>query len=70
MIWQKINYVHLNPLVEGIVTKREHYLYSSAKNYMEEEGLLDVKLMDLLDTTGYISYGNVVCRFTGQRPEI
>ncbi len=44
--------------VEGIVSKREHYLYSSAKNYAQEEAvLIDVRLMDLFDTTGYIHMG-------------
>ena len=58
VIWQKINYIHLNPVVEDIVSKREHYLYSSAKNYAQEEAvLIDVRLMDLFDSTGYIHSG-------------
>ena len=58
VIWQKINYIHLNPVVEGIVSKREHYIYSSAKNYMEEKDvLIDVRLMDLFNDSGYLHTG-------------
>ena len=32
-IFQKINYIHNNPVEAGIVEKPEHYLYSSAKDY-------------------------------------
>jgi putative transposase len=39
---QKLNYIHQNPVVEGWVEAPEHYLYSSAKNYAGEKGLLDV----------------------------
>jgi len=46
VIWKKINYIHLNPLVAGIVSKREDYCFSSASNYAGEEGMLEVELMD------------------------
>ena len=42
MIDEKINYVHQNPVEEGIVFRAEDYLYSSAANYAGEKGLLDV----------------------------
>ena len=43
-IFQKINYIHNNPVEAGIVEKPEHYLYSSAKDYFltKKCGLLDV----------------------------
>jgi len=43
-IVQKTNYIHQNPVESGIVEKPEHYLYSSAKDYMltKKCGLLDV----------------------------
>jgi putative transposase len=43
-ICQKINYIHQNPVEAGIVEKPEHYLYSSAKDYVLRTkcGLLDV----------------------------
>ncbi len=43
-ICQKINYIHQNPVEAGIVEKPEHYLYSSAKDYVLRTkcGLLEV----------------------------
>ena len=43
-IFQKTNYTHQNPVEAGIVEKPEHYLYSSAKDYVltKKCGLLDV----------------------------
>jgi len=45
--FQKLNYIHNNPLVAGIVEKPEHYLYSSARDYFETKkcGLLDVSFL-------------------------
>ena len=43
-IFQKINYIHNNPVEAGIVEKPEHYLYSSSKDYFQTKkcGLLDL----------------------------
>lgn len=41
VIQEKINYTHQNPVVEGLVYKAEDYVYSSAKDYSGEQGLLD-----------------------------
>ena len=43
-IFQKINYIHNNPVEAGIVEKPEHYLYSSANDYCQTRkcGLLDL----------------------------
>ena len=43
-IFQKINYIHNNPVEAGIVDKPEHYLYSSPKDYFQTRkcGLLDL----------------------------
>jgi hypothetical protein len=40
---QAENYIHMNPVVAGLVEKPEHYLYSSAKDYHATMkcGLLD-----------------------------
>jgi REP element-mobilizing transposase RayT len=38
----KINYIHENPVRAGIVEKAEDYLYSSARNYAELDGVLEV----------------------------
>jgi len=39
---QKIEYIHQNPVRAGLVNKAEDYLFSSARNYAEMDGLLDV----------------------------
>ena len=41
VIKEKIDYVHNNPVVEGLVYKPEDYVYSSAIDYAGEKGLLD-----------------------------
>ncbi|MFM2225432.1 MAG: hypothetical protein RJA07_1634 [Bacteroidota bacterium] len=41
-IQQKLNYIHQNPVRAGIVSKPEHYLYSSASNYAGEESLIEI----------------------------
>ena len=46
-IAQKMNYIHNNPVVAGIVDQPEHYLYSSARDYVygKKCGLLDVEFI-------------------------
>jgi len=39
---QKIEYIHQNPVKAGIVEKGIDYPFSSARNYAEMDGLLDV----------------------------
>jgi len=41
---QKLNYIHDNPVRAGIVDKPEHYIYSSAKDYLLQKdcGLLKI----------------------------
>ena len=45
-IWQKLNYIHQNPVVEKFVMKEEEYLLSSARNYY---GLPSSQIFPLLD---------------------
>jgi hypothetical protein len=42
VIDQKIDYIHMNPVKEGLVFRPEDYVYSSAPDYAGEKGLLDV----------------------------
>ena len=42
--WEKLDYIHNNPLEEMIVEKPEDYLFSSARNYADLKGFLDVVL--------------------------
>ncbi len=44
--WEKLDYIHKNPVRAGIVENPEDYLYSSARNYADMEALLDVILLD------------------------
>ena len=42
MMRQKVEYIHMNPIRRGFVDTPEHWRYSSARNYIGEEGVLDV----------------------------
>ncbi|NBG65088.1 REP-associated tyrosine transposase [Acidiluteibacter ferrifornacis] len=42
---QKIDYINYNPVKARIVEFPEHYIYSSARNYAEMEGLLAVEIL-------------------------
>ena len=41
VIQQKIDYIHNNPVEEGIVFRPEDYKYSSAVDYSGERGILE-----------------------------
>ncbi len=43
---QKVDYVHENPVKEGVVDKPEDYIYSSARDYCGMNGLLKVEYLD------------------------
>ena len=42
MMWQKIEYIHNNPLRRGYVDDPIHWRYSSARSYAGQAGLMDV----------------------------
>jgi len=44
---QKLEYIHNNPVVAGIVEKAEEYIYSSARNYYFEKqcGLIEIEFL-------------------------
>ena len=42
MMRQKIEYIHHNPVKRGYVDLPEHWRYSSARNYLGQEGLLEI----------------------------
>jgi len=46
-IWEKLNYLHHNPVRAGIVEKPEEYIYSSAKNYADLPGLFEIIKIDI-----------------------
>jgi putative transposase len=43
---QKLDYIHNNPVEAGIVEKAEEYLYSSARDYYDLPGLIEILLVD------------------------
>ena len=42
MMWQKIEYIHHNPVKRGYVEDAVHWRYSSAKSYAGQPGLLEI----------------------------
>ena len=42
----KLDYMHANPVRGGIVENPEEYIYSSAKHYADEHGLVNVETID------------------------
>ncbi|MBT4865479.1 MAG: transposase [Planctomycetaceae bacterium] len=42
MMWQKIEYMHNNPVARGYVDDPLHWCRSSARNYASQPGLIDV----------------------------
>lgn len=45
VIQQKLNYIHNNPVEAGFVFNPEDWLYSSARDYAGDSGLLDIILL-------------------------
>ena len=46
MMDQRLHYTHYNPVEAGIVDVPEAYLYSSARDYAGEPGLLKIRLIE------------------------
>ena len=42
VMWQKIEYIHNNPLRRGYVDDPLHWRYSSARSYAGQPGVIDV----------------------------
>lgn len=45
MMEQKLNYLHMNPVVSGFVSEPERWKYSSAVDYSGGKGLLDIEFI-------------------------
>ena len=43
--WQKLNYIHRNPVVDKIVYNEQDYLFSSARNYYNLPNVLEIECM-------------------------
>jgi REP element-mobilizing transposase RayT len=42
-VWDKINYIHNNPVEAGLVNQAHEWVYSSASNYQKLESILEVE---------------------------
>ena len=45
-MWSKLDYIHMNPIRAGIVSKASNYTYSSASNYVNDEGIIEITKAD------------------------
>jgi putative transposase len=55
VIMQKLGYIHQNPVRSDIVAEAEHYIYSSASNYLNGKGVLECSLFEIpMTMVGYI----------------
>ena len=45
VIDQKLDCIHNNPVTAGWIDEPKHYLYSSARDYADGKGLIDILLM-------------------------
>ncbi len=43
---QKINYIHNNPVKRGLVAEPEYWLFSSASNYINGHGVIEIDKYD------------------------
>jgi REP element-mobilizing transposase RayT len=60
-MWSKLDYVHLNPVRSGLVARASDYIYSSANNYVNNEGLLSIEkadnpVVDVLNSKSFTKY--------------
>jgi REP element-mobilizing transposase RayT len=46
-MWSKIDYIHFNPVRSEIVLRPQDYIYSSASNYIDNKGIIDVELVQI-----------------------
>ena len=46
LLTQKLDYIHNNPVVAGFTVLPEEYLYSSARDYCGQKGLVDIILIE------------------------
>lgn len=55
--YQKLSYIHNNPVASGIVDRPEHYVNSSARDYLGQAGKVKVKIIDFGSEIGYVYIG-------------
>ncbi len=47
ILFNKLEYIHNNPVQRGYIDKPEDWRYSSCRNYMKQESVLPVQILDL-----------------------
>ena len=47
MLRQKLDYLHYNPVRLGLVDRPEDWRYSSARNYLGRDGVLEIDLLEI-----------------------
>jgi hypothetical protein len=47
MLRQKLEYIHYNPVRIGLVDRPEDWRYSSARNYLGQDGVLEIDSVEL-----------------------
>ncbi|MEM8525342.1 MAG: transposase [Bacteroidota bacterium] len=59
VIRQKLDYIHYNPVHAKLVALPEHYLHSSASNYKNGTGILNITLLEDIfgSDIGYVHVG-------------
>ncbi|WP_343622715.1 REP-associated tyrosine transposase [Flavobacterium lindanitolerans] len=62
-MWSKLGYIHLNPVRAGLVIKASDYIYSSASNYANGEGILTIEkadnpVVDVLRNSSFDNYNS------------
>jgi REP element-mobilizing transposase RayT len=46
-MWSKLDYIHFNPVRAGIVLRPQDYIYSSASNYIDGKGIINVEIVPI-----------------------
>ena len=62
-MWSKIDYIHFNPVRAGIVSNPQDYIYSSASNYVDGKGIVEVEIVQIpvvnvLKTSSVVKYNS------------
>lgn len=62
-MWSKLDYLHLNPVRAGYISKASDYIYSSASNYIKDCGLLSIEkaenpVVDILDSKSVFRFNH------------
>ncbi len=45
MLWQKLDYIHNNPVKRGYIDDPPHWRYSSYRNYQDLPGLIPIEII-------------------------